>query len=306
MALFEPYRRFLKAGVSTVHTRDQADGDALESAEWVVQSQGVLYRIESNGKDVRPVFERRQGRRALAQGICLLDDTLFVVDCCNSPDCEPVHIYCVDLHTEHTQILHQFSDQSVHHVHSMEFDPHTDRLWISTGDADEVCQVIQFCAQNGLRQIVGAGSQKWRVLSFVFRPEAIYWGTGDPFGKNSIWRYDRQHEITQELGAVTGPVYHSKGLKDYVLFGTAVNIGDGEQDRFSRLYALRTCRDNQLIDPDQLKPVEIYRQPKDRWHPRLFGCGLFEFNLGDVGGNRFWATAKGLRGGLRSTLFELQ
>jgi hypothetical protein len=209
---------------------------------------------------------------------------------------EAVNIYAIEVATQQRRILYRFPAGAVRHVHTVSRERYADGLWISTGDEDAECMIARLDPRTSQLEVVGQGSQKWRTASLAFRPDAVYWGTDSPEGENQVWRFDRETGETRAVGSVRGPVYYNVCLDNHVVFGTTQELGEGQQDGFGRLYAL--ADDNRL--------VEVWRQKKDLWHPRLFGYGVFEFAEGYLAGNRFWVTAKGFRSGLSSALFHLK
>lgn len=304
--LFAPYQRLIRGGVNLLFNGGRAGAETIASMQWIAMSDGSLLLIQENGQSVRPIWQLRKGRRTLHRGATLYNQQIFIADYWSNPKREPVHLYRVHLPSGNTDILFRFEAGIVRHIHNVEIDPFSQRLWSSTGDEDQECIIFHVDPESGKHEFVGQGGQQWRAVSFVFRKEAVYWGTDNPSGENYVWRYDRRRKRIDQIGHVRGPVYYSKGVDNFVIFGTAVEFGHGQQDRFGRLYALKIVDSGALVPVDALSLTEVYKQPKDRWHPKFFGYGLFELNLGEVGENRFWGTHKGFQGGLRSTLFEVK
>lgn len=322
--LFAPYQRLIRGGVTCgIRVADghdeQTETDSLEDAAWILMSGGMLYLMSENGQRVEPFWQLHNGRRTLHRGICFLSPNLYIGDYWANPERQPVSLYEVNVTTKEERIFYQFSAGSVRHIHNVEIDPFTGRLWISTGDEDHECQICHFDVATGKRKLLGEGSQQWRAVSFTFQRDAIYWGTDNPLGINQIWRYDRISGNICNIGTVQGPIYYSKSMQSnaltnhtqednnqkYIVFGTAVEFGNGQQDQYGRLYAASMVEQGLPLSTDSISLKEVYRQPKDNWHKRYFGYSVFELNAGDVGQNRFWATHKGFQGGLRSILFEV-
>ncbi|MFV1980783.1 MAG: hypothetical protein ACC655_06480 [Rhodothermia bacterium] len=237
-----------------------------------------------------------RGRRVLRRGWCEADAvTVLVGEYWPNYGRESVVVYSLDLVSISSE-RHAFEKGQIRHIHALEFDAFTQKVWIATGDADSECIIGQLDGSGRLENIVGQGAQRWRTVGFAFFSDAVYWGSDNHAGKNQIWRYDRSTSTVESMGSVTGPVYYNTDLPEHVIFSTAMENGEGDQDGYSRLYAL---------DIAQGEVVEVRRELKDRWSPMWFGYGLFEFAEGSLGDNRFWVTAKGLKGGLRSELLEL-
>lgn len=283
-------------------------------------SGGTLYHVTENGQRLEPLWKLRRGRRTLHRGLSFSAPYLYVGDYWANRERQAVNLYQINVSNKEHQVFYQFPAGSVRHIHNAQIDPYTGWLWISTGDEDQECQICHFDTNTGKRTLVGEGSQKWRAVSLIFRPNAVYWGTDNPLGENQIWRYDRKSGKLENIGTVRGPVYYGKGIQEgkvetacsqelsnhgYCVFGTVVEFGNGQQDRFGRIYVVPAEQNENLLSTVPTPPNEVYRQPKDGWHKRYFGYTVFELNVGHIGHNRFWATHKGFQGGLRSTLFEV-
>ena len=293
------YQRLVRGGVNTI-----APFESYAAENWVAIAAGKLYLLQPDAKYGQPFWSISRGRRPLRRGMSTLGQQIFVGEYFSNPERDDVHIYRLTLDPNGTEAktesLYCFPAGSIRHVHTVDPDPHSGKLWVSTGDEDAECRIMILDPQSGTAEIVGQGGQMWRSVSFAFRPEAVYWGSDDPLGANQIWRYDRATKQTTAIGEVKGPVYYNACLQDYIVFATTVEDGDGHQDGYGRLYGVN------LLNPRAgLDVVELLKRPKDHWHSRYFGYGLFEFAEGRAHGNNFWVTAKGFRGGLSSTLFEI-
>jgi len=263
---------------------------------WVTVAEGFLFWVDVASKDFQPFYKIPRGRRPLRRGLCIKDDHVLIGEYWGNPERTAVNIYKVHIPTGNIEIFYQFPAHSVRHIHTVDKDPYSNQLWVSTGDEDPECKIMLLDATTAETTLIGAGSQQWRTVSFAFRPDAVYWGTDNHLGSNEIWRYDRATAEISKIGNVIGPVYYNSCLDDAIVFGTTMEKGEGQQDGYGRLYALDM--QNELH--------EVWKAKKDRWSAHYFGYGVFEFAEGRAGKNKFWVTAKGFEGGLRSILFELK
>ncbi len=261
---------------------------------WLVVAERQIFLISADGS-VRSLCAISRGRRPLRRGLCVVDEYLYLGEYWSNPERNAAHIYKIHISTGEQIVFYTFFPGTIRHIHTVDKDPYSQNLWVSTGDEDAECRLLLLDAQTGQAEIVGQGGQKWRVVSFAFRPRAVYWGTDNHRGQNDIWRYDRASGQTHKIGQVVGPVYYNTVLDDAIIMGTTMEKGEGQQDGYGRLYAIDA--------QDNIR--EIWKAKKDRWSAHWFGYGVFEFAEGCVGGNKFWLTAKGFTGGLRSILFEL-
>jgi hypothetical protein len=293
---FDLYRRLVRGGIHSIlplkHTNDP---------DYIVVAEGKIYWVSSNGRQAKNIFEIQHGHRPLRRGLCIIGNTIIIGEYWGNKNREPVSIYSIHMDDQRIEncrieMLYQFKNNTIRHVHAIQQDPFSNRIWISTGDNDSECMIAILDRETGKMEVVGKGSQKWRTLSFAFRPQTVYWGTDNHLGENQIWCLDRLTGATQMIGEVTGPVYYNTCLEKYIVFGTTMEKGEGWQDGFGHLYAVDVYG----------KIKEIWKKKKDIWNARLFGYGVFEFADGHPGNNRFWITAKGFKGRMQSILFELR
>jgi hypothetical protein len=245
---------------------------------------------------VRELFRIKHGHRLPRYGVCTTDDNVILGEYWSNPERMPINIYRIEPSGRRSEVLYRFDSGQVRHIHAVQKDSYSELIWLMTGDEDSECMIASLDLENGELKQVGVGSQKWRTVSLAFRPEAIYWGTDDPVGHNHIWRLDRSTGETKSIGDVIGPVYYNVCLDDYIVFGTTVEKGEGQQDGLGRLYA---------VDAED-RIVQIWERRKDLWDAHLFGYGIFEFALGHLGNNQFWVTEKGYKGRMRSILLQLR
>lgn len=301
-ARMELPRRLLRGGIHLIQPRpencppNENGGNHTPPAEWIAVAGRTVYGVSAETGAVRSVYAIPRGSRPLRHGMWVDRDTLYIGEYWSNPERGPADIFAVDLAGQGVRTLYRFPAGSIRHVHTVDWDPYAECFWVSTGDSDPECTVMLLDRQGQRRETVGGGSQKWRSVSFVFTPHAVYWGTDNHTGHNHIWRWDRRSGETHSIGDVVGPVYYSAGLRDYRIFGTTVEKGEGDQDRFGRLYAV-DCED---------RVHEVWKAEKDRWSAHYFGYGVFEFAEGTLGANQFWVTMKGFKSGLRSVLFTVK
>jgi hypothetical protein len=291
---FDLYRRLVCGGIHAV-----LPVKLTNDPGYILIAEGQIYWVSSNGRQVKGIFKIRHTRRPLRRGLCVIGNTVVMGEYWGNKNREPVSIYSIHLDSSRIEDcrierLYQFKNNTIRHIHTIQRDPFSNRLWISTGDNDSECMIALLDMETGKIETVGNGSQKWRTLSFAFRPQTVYWGTDNHLGENQIWCLDRLTGTTQMVGEVTGPVYYNTCLEKYIVFGTTMEKGEARQDGFGRLYAVDVYG----------KIREIWKKKKDIWNARLFGYGVFEFAEGHPDNNRFWVTTKGFEGGIQSILFE--
>lgn len=281
--------RLLRGGIHTVLPLEG------KSKAWVVIAEKQIFVISHVG-EVFSLYSIPRGRRPLRRGWCVIENDVFIGEYWANPERTAVNIYKINIPTGEVETFYQFPAQTVRHVHTVDKDPYSNQLWVSTGDEDAECKILLLDAMTREETLLGEGAQKWRTVSFAFRPDSVYWGTDNHLGENAIWRYDRVTKQITKVADVVGPVYYNSCVDDAIIFGTTMEKGEGQQDGYGRLYAVDH---NHTIH-------EVWKAKKDHWSAHYFGYGVFEFAEGTAGKNRFWVTAKGFKGGLQSILFELK
>jgi hypothetical protein len=122
---------------------------------------------------------------------------------------------------------------SVRHVHSVQEDPYTGDLWVTTGDRDEECTVGRLV--DGRLEAVGGGSQRWRAVELAFTPTGVLWGMDCVYAdENEILRLDRDEFDARSpsptvVHTTSNSVYFAAGFDvddtRWVALSTAVGTG---------------------------------------------------------------------------------
>ena len=118
------------------------------------------------------------------------------------------------------------------HVHSVQADPYTDDVWVTTGDADSECRIGRL--RDGALDVVGQGSQRWRAVELAFTPDHVMWGMDCIYAEeNRIQRVARDEldddPEPETLGVASGSVFYSATWEhdgtQWVAFSTALETG---------------------------------------------------------------------------------
>ena len=164
--------------------------------------------------------------------------------------------------------IYAFPKKSVKHIHLLQFDPFSQKIWFSTGDSDSEC--FMGCANDDFSEveIVGHNHQDWRCLELLFTSEKIYWGTDNPNGQNWLISLDRNSRSIQKIARFNGPIYNLKRFSAGYLLVTATEGGNGEWDNRAHLWY--------SPDIEKLLWNECISFEKD-WMPFIFGFGRLLF-----------------------------
>ncbi len=138
------------------------------------------------------------------------------------------------------EVAYVFEPGRIKHIHALQEDPYTGKLWICTGDTN-IESMIGWSDDNFENiTLVGQGSQIWRSTQLVFTEEAVYWGTDSgSINVAGIYRLDRQTnaltKITDTQGAIMFGTRLSKGT---VVFSSDREGFPNERDIKTRLFVL--------------------------------------------------------------------
>jgi hypothetical protein len=223
---------------------------------------------------ITPLTGRARAHRVLRGGAAVLPDGSVVFgEYFDNAVREAVRLYRVwPGETEVTEI-YRFAPGAVRHVHSVRWDPVSERAIVCTGDLDSECRIIAFSPDFATHEPLGAGSEDWRTISPQFAPEAIYFGTDAQFTPNRLMRYDRATGALSELAEVNGPVFYSAALPGGWIFATTAELCPSQTSPEAILYYIDAASEAVHI---------LARFEKDRLSTRYFQFGIFNLPLSDT------------------------
>jgi hypothetical protein len=279
-----PLSRLLRLGIHNAWR--------LPSGTILVVLTGRVLRSTDGGKTFVVTHRFRTGRKPAAAGVAVLA-TGQVYYGEYVAQAERVHPICI--HHSHDEgrtfdQVHRFEPGQVRHVHFIQQDPYEPGLWVGTGDLGDECRILRSIDGCRTFEIVGQGSQQWRAVSVIFRPDAVYWGTdaGCDVGneRNWIYRWDRKTGLMERVQEVQGPVHGSAQLADgTMIVSTGVEGGINERDDRAHLWASRSGR----------KWQELASWRKDRW-PFRVQYGVIHFPQGQHTSDILCLNLRGLTG----------
>jgi len=162
----------------------------------------------------------------------------------------PVKIYRSTDQGQTWEVVREFEAGFTRHIHSIQEDPFTGRLWICMGDLDHESRIGW--TDDGFRNIhyIGSGSQIWRSAHVVFTEDFVYWGTDSGFDDTAgIYRWNRSSEefeiVQQSPGAV---LFGTRLEKGTLVFSTDREGFPIEQDHRTRLLILGQNKQTREIE----------------------------------------------------------
>jgi hypothetical protein len=165
---------------------------------------------------------------------------------------------------ENWDIVYSFPKNSIKHIHLLQFDPFSQKIWFSTGDKDSECLLGYANDDFSEVEVVGSNHQDWRCLELLFTPEKMYWGTDNPDGQNGLISFDRHSHSIRRIAQFNGPIYNLKCFSAGYIIVTATEGGVGEWDNRAHVWY--------SADIEKLPWKECISYEKD-WMPFIFGFG---------------------------------
>ncbi len=247
----------------------------------------MVYRLGSEG--LEPLFEIA-GDSVLHGSIC--EDTegwTYFGEYFMNPQRDPVRIWRLDPVLERWEIAHEFTPETVRHVHGVFRDPYDETiLWVTTGDEDGECFFFRTTDRFGSVEQIGDGSQSWRAVRLFFTSTHVCWLTDSPMETNAAYRMDRETGGMERGMETEAPFWYGAQTKDDLCVGFST-VEPGE--------AVRRHRAGVFISKDGFQWEEIGSFQKDRWAPmKLFKYGVISCPSGSMHASDFYLSGEGLLG----------
>lgn len=195
----------------------------------------IWYFSEENNKFIK-TFELAhygfgdQGIRNVGI-VSVNDSTLYFGEYFRNLEKTSVRVFKSENSGRSWKVVKEFKPGQIRHIHAIQKDPYSDRLWICTGDGNEESMVAY--TQDDFKTIVpiGQGNQIWRVCQLVFTEDAIYWGT-DNGNKDlaGIYKWERKSTNLTKLCITDGAIFYGTILSN----GTIIMSTDREAMRIEK------------------------------------------------------------------------
>lgn len=258
----------------------------LKSETFLVIAAKKIFRLKGGEFEVVHSFKRglgplRGGWCEDDKGNCYLGEYFL-----NNKRDAPVHLIKSEDDGQSWRVIRSLS--IIRHIHCVQYDPFSRRIWMGTGDRDEESS-ISFSEDEGRSWTeIGSGNQMFRAVSLLFTEDYVYWGSDAPTRQNFIYRYKRKNGKIEKLVAVDGPVHQSAILDGIKLFATAAEGNSegksAEWDRKAHIWA----------SEDGIHWEDLTRWEKDFW-PYILGYGRVLFANGRYKGNDVYFTTQALK-----------
>ncbi|MEM9605536.1 MAG: hypothetical protein AAGA11_21945 [Pseudomonadota bacterium] len=238
----------------------------------VVLYRGLIYFFDLNTEQLREVGRLKQCRNVLHCGIAVTSEHIVLGEYGVNPERDAVPVWQSSDDGRSWSVVHEFEAGAIRHIHGIYTDPHSDSLWIPTGDFSGECYVFEV-RDSAFNEVVrhGNGEQRWRPVSMFFDPDKIVWAMDSELQTSCLQVFDRASGELQEMRGFEGPVWFSKRFEDgSAVLQTTVEVGEGVKSNCSHLH----------YSEDLINWVEVARYPKDRWPMPYFKSGVIAFAAG--------------------------
>lgn len=153
-------------------------------------------------------------------GFCQKDGNVYFGEYIFDESANPRIMKSSDL-GETWEVEAEFED--VRHIHSVQVDPYSEKIWVTTGDRDPESKIGYL--EDGTFQVVGSGDQIWRTVQPLILEDSVVWGTDSPYKENKILKL-RREEVTNKnpepeiLHTETNPFYFAASVGKWIFFST--------------------------------------------------------------------------------------
>ena len=252
-----PISRLTRAGINQMHI--------ISKNKILISCDKAFYLTDLSFDEIERVPLSVSFFQLLDRSICVTKDFTYYGEYFPNVERREVHIYRTKNGID-WEIVHSFPKNSIRHLHLLQYDEFSNKIWYATGDRDTECTMGFFDEPFENLIVMRKDNQKWRALEFVFEEEAVYWGSENPDGGNWLYSFNRKNQSVIPIFKPDGPVYNLKKVGQSYFLITANERR--ECDGKAHLWWSINLKKNEWI--------EILSYEKDLL-PSLFGFGRIFF-----------------------------
>ena len=277
-----PVSRLLRLGISQIK---QIAGDKL-----LICGDWAMFLSDSSFTHFQRANVPSRFFQLLDNSLCVTPEYTYYGEYIPNPSRREVNIFRTRDGAD-WELAYSFSPKTIKHIHVLQYDKFSEKIWFSTGDADAEC-LLGFADQDFSNlAIIGGNNQKWRTLEFLFTEDFVYWGMDSPIMQNKLFSYCRKDGEIKEIADFNGPIYNLRkiGNKGYIIL-TGSEGGKSEWDNKAHIWYsnnLHKWQDCLSFEKDAL--------------PHIFGFG--RLLLAENTGEKIILSASALEGLRNGILF---
>lgn len=240
----------------------------LERDGVVLLYDGLVFFYDLQSRMLSRRLELRNCRNVLHGGIAVTPHGIYFGEYGSNPDRSEVPIWRSVDGGRNWYIVFNFAAGKIKHVHGVYFDSFSDRLWVTSGDADGECVLVSADHDFKDLQFYGDGTQAWRPVSLLFSKSNVIWAMDSPLKPSHLQVMDRKTGALQTAQRFDGPVWYTKVLVDgTALLQSSVEPGPSVRTKHAQLFSSK--------DLIHWNPVAKFR--KDIWPMPWFKYGVIGF-----------------------------
>ncbi len=269
----------------------------------------VLHKVwVLNIKD-KALIQLTESRPGFSDPLNLCSDGTFVYygDYGNNIDRDSVNIYRISQSLS-VDIVFQFAQGSIRHIHNVVYDKDNQRYWILTGDTEKKSGIyLANYDWTEVRSVV-VGDQSYRaVIGFPYCGGLLYATDAVDKSNHIFLLKDGTCEMLSELN---GSCIHGVETKSHFVFSTTVEPPEGRG--FLNLFTYKLgngikSRESHIVAFNkEMGKVEILKRlPKDIWPMKLFQYGMCLFPIGQKMGDVLHYEVMACKGDGKMSIVEL-
>jgi len=145
-------------------------------------------------------FGLSKGRGVMPEGYTFDEQgNMYWGEYWRNPDKKPVKLWRSSNGGLDWNPVYIFPENTIRHIHAVQYDPFFKAIWMATGDKDKECNIM-YSKDGGSSFItIGSGNQHWRAVSLIFDENYVYWGTdgiSKKFPDVLLCRWNRKTKTT--------------------------------------------------------------------------------------------------------------
>lgn len=186
-------------------------------------------------------FGLNKGRGIMSTGLTWVNENEFLFgEYFNNKKRDTVRVFRFTKENLSWSKLYEFPSGSIRHIHSIQKDPFTGRLWLCVGDEDQEAMIGWLDDKCEYVNPIGSGSQLWRSCQLVFSQDALFWGTDTgSMDLAGIYRWDKNSGKLTVLQKTDGAIFFGTRLRNGIIVMSTDREGfQNEKDEVTRLYYL--------------------------------------------------------------------
>lgn len=177
------------------------------------------HRIITIDNDMYISFSNFEGSRPL--NIEYAKGRFYFGEYFSNPGRKVVKIFSCDASKKNWEVAYTFPENSIRHIHSIQYDSFRDGFWILTGDRDQE-SVLWFTTDFQNLEAHGDWTQKSRAVKIIPTKDYLIVPMDTPQQKNYINYYYPKEKKFEQVAELPGSAFHAEEIGEYYFVSTVV------------------------------------------------------------------------------------